>query len=313
MSSVVAVNSRGHFAPGSGAALSHLAPEERFVAVTPGEVVPDDAEILVTLLDDPVGLEELLVPPVRWVHVLSTGIDGFPLAAAGDRVVTCSRGASATAISEWVLAVMLAYEKKLPESFVTAPWERGDEASLRALAGKTLGFVGLGAIGSAIARRALRLRHDGRRPAPHRRAPSRRRHPGAVARSARARRPTTWCWPPRPPPPRPISSTPPCLRPASPGVHLVNVSRGSLVDQDALLVALDDGTVGRATLGRHRPRAPPRRPPSLPSPGGPAQPAHQLELARERQGDRRPCSSTTSRRYRRNEPLHGVVDVAAGY
>jgi phosphoglycerate dehydrogenase-like enzyme len=32
------------------------------------------------------------------------------------------------------------------------------------------------------------------------------------------------------------------------GVHLVNIARGSLVDQDALRIALDDGTVARASL-----------------------------------------------------------------
>jgi phosphoglycerate dehydrogenase-like enzyme len=31
-------------------------------------------------------------------------------------------------------------------------------------------------------------------------------------------------------------------------VHLVNIARGSLVDQDALRVALDDGRVAMATL-----------------------------------------------------------------
>jgi phosphoglycerate dehydrogenase-like enzyme len=33
-----------------------------------------------------------------------------------------------------------------------------------------------------------------------------------------------------------------------PGVHLVNIARGGLVDQDALRVALDDGTVAMASL-----------------------------------------------------------------
>jgi phosphoglycerate dehydrogenase-like enzyme len=34
----------------------------------------------------------------------------------------------------------------------------------------------------------------------------------------------------------------------TPGVHIVNIARGTLIDQDALRLALDDGTVAMATL-----------------------------------------------------------------
>ena len=53
--------------------------------------VPDDARVLVTLLDDPDTIRDLLVPSIEWVHVLGAGVDGFPFDALGGRPLTCSR------------------------------------------------------------------------------------------------------------------------------------------------------------------------------------------------------------------------------
>ena len=93
---------------------------------------------------------------MRWVHVIGTGVDAFPFAQLRGQVLTCSRGASAVPIAEWVMVMMLAFEKRLPQSWITSPpaggWSR---AALGTLHGKTLGLVGFGAIGSAVARRAL--------------------------------------------------------------------------------------------------------------------------------------------------------------
>ena len=55
---------------------------------------------------------------VRWVHTFGTGVERFPFDALGGRLLTCSRGASAMPIAEWVLAVMLAVEKRLPETWI---------------------------------------------------------------------------------------------------------------------------------------------------------------------------------------------------
>lgn len=311
MGGTVAVNNRSHFAAGLAAMLEHLLPEERFVLVTPGDVVPAEAQVLVTLLDDPSGLEDLLVPQVRWVHMLSTGIDGFPLAAAGDRVVTCSRGASATAISEWVLAVMLSYEKKLPEAFVTGPWAQGDIPALGGLAGKTLGLVGLGAIGSAIARRALAF--DMKVTAVRRTStppPSGVTLAPSLEALAAGADHLVVAAPATPQTAGLIDGR--VLAACKPGVHLVNVARGALVDQDALLSALDAGTVGRASLDVVDPE---------PLPEGHPLYHHAAVRLSPHISWSSPASVTTTiekfvdnvGRYRRGEALEGAVDVAAGY
>ena len=220
---------------------------ETVVVCEGGHQVPPDAQVLVTLLGEPDAIRELLVPSVAWVHVLGAGVDGFPFDALGDRPLTCSRGAAAVAIAEWVMAVMLAHEKSLPESWIDAPtaW---NTASLGTLAGRTVGLVGIGAIGTEVARRALAF--DARVVAFRRRSVP----PPVVGvevvtdlNDVLARADHVVIAAPA------TEATLHLLDAAAfaamkPGAHLVNIARGSLIDQDALRVALDDGTVARASL-----------------------------------------------------------------
>lgn len=116
-----------------------------------------DADILLTI---PVATQNLDIvlqqlPSLRWVHVFGTGINNFPLQLMGSKILSCSRGATATAIAEWVMAMILTQAKRLPQSWVSAPPEHWNFADLRSLEQQTLGLVGFGAIGQAIARRAL--------------------------------------------------------------------------------------------------------------------------------------------------------------
>ena len=107
---------------------------------------------------------------VEWVHVAGTGIDSFPRELFDGRTVTCARGASAIPIAEFVLAAMLAFEKRLPETWIHEPPEHWNFAPLGWLNTRTLGLVGLGGIGVAIAERALpfgmQVRALRRRPEP---------------------------------------------------------------------------------------------------------------------------------------------------
>jgi phosphoglycerate dehydrogenase-like enzyme len=212
--------------------------------------LPDDVEgeVLVTQAWGSENLGEVVKRGVKWVHTIGTGVDRFPFAALGGIPLSCSRGASAVPIAEWVLAMLLAFEKQLPETWIQAPPERWNMADLGTLHGKTLALVGLGGIAEAIARRALpfEMRILGyrrtARPAP---LPEIELVPELgelLAASdhivvAAAATPAT----------RHLIGRESLAKIRS-GAHLVNIARGSLVDQEALREALDDGRVALASL-----------------------------------------------------------------
>ena len=107
---------------------------------------------------------------VDWVHLAGTGIDSYPREMFDGRIVTNARGASAIPIAEFVLAAMLAFEKRLPETGIHEPPEHWNFAPLGWLNTRTLGLVGLGGIGLATAERAMtfgmKVRALRRRPEP---------------------------------------------------------------------------------------------------------------------------------------------------
>jgi phosphoglycerate dehydrogenase-like enzyme len=230
-------------------AVRAAAPEAVVVVAPPTGPLPPDlrGEVLIAShrADN---LVELCGRGVEWVHFFGTGVDGMPPEILDGRVVTCSRGAGATPISEWVLAVMLAHEKRLPDAWVHEPPELWSWIELGGLHGRTLGLVGLGGIGSAIATRAAAFgmnivavrRTDAPSPIPDvTMVPSLDEllpHADHLVLAAPATPKTAHL----------IGSHELSLVKA--GVHLVNIARGTLIDQDALRAALDDGRVAMASL-----------------------------------------------------------------
>jgi len=193
-------------------------------------------------------LVELCGRGVEWVHFFGTGVDGMPAEVLEGRIVTCSRGAGSVPISEWALAVMLAFEKHLPDTFVREPPQRWSWAELGGLSGRTLGLVGLGGIGSAIAARALAFGMDVRA--------LRRTEAASPVAGVQVVSSVTELLPASD---HLVLAAPATQRTrhllddaafglVKPGVHLVNIARGALLDQDALRRSLDDGRVARASL-----------------------------------------------------------------
>jgi phosphoglycerate dehydrogenase-like enzyme len=189
-----------------------------------------------------------LAQRVEWVHLAGTGIDSFPRELFGGRTVTNARGASAIPISEFVLAAMLAFEKRLPETWIEQPPEHWNFAQLGWLNTRTLGLVGLGGIGVAIAERALpfgmRVQALRRRPEP---SPIEGVEVVSSIDELLPEADHLVLAAPATPRTRHLINAE-TLQLVRPGVHLVNIARGALVDQDALRDALDDGRVAMATL-----------------------------------------------------------------
>lgn len=99
---------------------------------------------------------------LRWLHTSAVAVETLclPELFARNVVVSNTRGVQAVPIAEHALAVVLALSKQLPlvlEHQRTAHWAQNDFTGDRLpwlLSGRTLGLIGVGTIGSAIASRA---------------------------------------------------------------------------------------------------------------------------------------------------------------
>lgn len=95
-------------------------------------------------------------PRLRWVHSPAAGVGSmlFQAMQASDIVLSNSRGMNAGAVAEHALLLLLAVTRRLPEAVRAQDarrWISNDLSGLPFLRGKTLGIVGLGAIGRELA------------------------------------------------------------------------------------------------------------------------------------------------------------------
>jgi phosphoglycerate dehydrogenase-like enzyme len=207
-----------------------------------GDVYPDHAR--------EAAIAALKAADLRWMHSFSAGVDDPFFRTLQDRGVrlTTSSGAQAVPIAQTVLMYLLALSRDLRGWLDDQAVQRWAPRSIRDLQGLTLGVVGLGPIGLEVARlgAAFGMQVIG------------------VRRRVRGDEPCeTWSWEHLPQLwPRadavvlavPLSDETRALVDADtlarmkPGAWLVNVARGEVVDEDALVEALRSGALGGAGL-----------------------------------------------------------------
>ncbi|RRR70525.1 MAG: D-2-hydroxyacid dehydrogenase [Candidatus Viridilinea halotolerans] len=254
---------------------------------------------------------------LRWVHTPSAGVDHLlvPLVFERDLMLTNSAGVHAIPMAEFVMGLLLARVKRLPDYYAAQTERRWiGELGLSELYGATMLILGLGGIGQALAERASafgmrvwgsRRRNSSTTPGVERvvtgdawrtllpdidylvvTAPLTAETRGMVDAAAFAAMPST--------------------------AYLVNVARGPLVDEAAMIAALRSGQLAGAALDTFdQEPLPPEHPLwQLPqvtitphaTAHSPRMHARQVTLFLENLA-----------RFRNGQPLLNVVDKSAGY
>jgi phosphoglycerate dehydrogenase-like enzyme len=189
------------------------------------------------------------MPTVRVLTATGSGVDCFDVGAASARGIPVlhNPGVGATPIVEYALGAMVAIAKRFRERDLAVrngtPWEPKSDFMALEVTGKTLGVVGLGHIGSEVARRAraaFDMRVLGHDPVvPDERFAELGVEPRTLPDLLTEADIVTLHVPLMPATRHLISSTE--LRTMRPGSILVNASRGGVVDEAALVAALEDG------------------------------------------------------------------------
>lgn len=184
---------------------------------------------------------------LKWVYSASAGIDFYPEWLLDAPLVTCGRGVASEEIADYVIAAIYAYAKNL-EGVTARSRAQWVPVPLGRVSGTTIGIIGLGAIGTAVARRGVAL---GAQVVAVRRSGVQAGIAGvqlvADVETLVAEADHIVVAVPATPHTRHLVNDALLAR-VKPGTHLINVARGSVIDQEALIRSLDAGQLGFATL-----------------------------------------------------------------
>jgi glyoxylate reductase len=222
-------------------------------------IVPDPAVVaLIPLVSHPVGDAELrMLSGVRVVANYGVGYDNIDVEAARRRgiVVTNTPDVLTEATADLTLALLLAAARRLREGLDLArggSWTGWHPTQLLGLGlqGKSLGILGTGRIGDAVARRAaafgMEIVYWDKSPVPSLEAEVGARRVGSLG-DLLATADVVSVHLPLTPATRGLLGAAE-LQAMKPGSILINTARGAIVEQDALADALRSGPLAAAGL-----------------------------------------------------------------
>lgn len=257
-----------------------------------------------------------LAPELRWLHTPSAGVEHLLIPEVLERNITLtnSAGVHAIPIAEFVLGLILTKAKRIDEyraAQAEARWAR--DLPVTELFGATLLILGIGGIGQALAERAaafgMRILGSRRTPRP---MPGVERVVGEE--EWRALLPEADYL---------VIATP--LTPATkgmidaaalammkPSAYLINIARGAVIDEPALIAALHEGRLAGAALDTFEQEPLPAESPLWATPNVTITPHSTANSPRMRERQIGLFIENLVR-LRDGQPLLNVVDKTAGY
>lgn len=258
------------------------------------------------------------LPDLTWIHSDFVGADRLPIQELTARGITLTNGGDnfARPMAEWVMLSILAAAKQFPEFVRRSDAGRWDPSPryLSELEGAVLLLLGFGEVGRLVAAMAQPFGMDVR----------------AVARTPRAAPPgvtrlvTGEAWRDELPEADYMALAMPltpstrgmvdeaALAAMKPSAWLVNVARGALIDEDALVAALDAGRLGGAVLDAFVTEPLPEGDPLWGRDNVVVVPHHTWSSARSAERAERLFAAELGR-FAAGEPLEHTIDPAAGY
>jgi len=195
------------------------------------------------------------MPMLRWVQAMTAGVEGW-LALSdlpGDLTLTCARGTHREAMPENIIGALLYVAKPYAEAVENQKQRKWVQRAAQPLTGKTLGILGLGAIGRDVARiaAALGLRVIGTRRRPEPVADVAEVFPADRTPEVLAQSDFLLLLLPATPETDNFINAE-RLAMMKPGAWLLNFGRGHLIKDDDLIAAVKAKTIAGALLDVYR-------------------------------------------------------------